>query len=167
MYIYGRWASFRTSCWHQQKPNAESHQVENFQNKIDQQRPSGRGQQPRNRIGHPSQNQLLACSTTFARKLERLPPVDFQPVCIYGRWTSSQNQLVASTRTWCWITSRRKIPKQTWSAELSPYSWGHQPRNGVGHPSQNQLLACSSTFARKLEPPGLDFQPVYIYGRWT
>ncbi len=143
----------RTSCWHQQKPGAESHQEEKLQNKVDQQSPSGRVHQPRNRVGHRKQSQLVVCSATFGRKLELpLPPLDFQPVYIYGRWASSQNQLFASTRTWCWSTSRRKIPKQTWSAELSPYGWGHQPRIGVGHPSQNQLLVCSTTtIARKLE----------------
>jgi hypothetical protein len=44
--------------------------IKSSKNKLDQQRPSGRRHQLRNGVGHPSQNQLLACSTTFARKLE-------------------------------------------------------------------------------------------------
>jgi hypothetical protein len=36
----------------------------------------------------------------FAKILE-LPPLDFQPVYIYGHWASGQNQFFASKETWC------------------------------------------------------------------
>ncbi len=78
----------------------------------------GGGRVPRPEVGVPpststtrdvSNSYSYWCSTwkTWATQ----PPLDFQPVYIYGRWTSSQNQLLASIGPWCWITSGRKVLK--------------------------------------------------------
>ncbi len=144
----------RTSSLHQKKPGAESHQEEKF---LKQTR-SAEAFWPKASTMEPHWTSKPEPWLLLLPENWSDPLLDFQPMYINGRWTSSQNQLFASTRTWCWITLRRNIPS----------GWGHQPRNRAGHPSKSCWHALLLPLPENLSGyPPLDFQPVCIYGRWA